>query len=328
MPLPDAIGLQGGIGVMHPEGTTDETLPIFLSIRCQLQSGEQAEYRFSLMPRKGSLQVSQEHCVIQQHDTVFAELIRDTEEYSFSGPEHFVNTRLDDEEWTRSHLLLQSFFYVDPITSFLKTLREIEVYTLDPEQIRGVQEGALSYRLLADGSNAAEIADLLRKSDHWSMFLEYLSKCVPSIVNVQVVKEGVRTWLRLKQEWEGGYRYIEGRQVSDGTWRMIGVLLALFQEPAATLIAIEEPERYIHPGALSAVLGAIRTASRQSQIIITTQSPELLNDKHIDPKSILVVEWRDGASHVSPLTEGARQVLETKLQTAGELMAAGALEGF
>ena len=79
---------------------------------------------------------------------------------------------------------------------------------------------------------------------------------------------------------------------SSGTLRMLGLMTALFSEPSAKLIGIEEPENYIHPSALSGFVDHLRDASADIQFMVTTHSPLLL-DYLDDPGAIRVVR-RDG----------------------------------
>ena len=61
-------------------------------------------------------------------------------------------------------------------------------------------------------------------------------------------------------------------------------LVALFQStnwqrPKVPLVGVEEPEIALHPAAALVLLEAIREASRTTQILVTSHSPELLDDE-------------------------------------------------
>jgi len=82
--------------------------------------------------------------------------------------------------------------------------------------------------------------------------------------------------------------------VSNGTLRALGILVALFQLADSgrtmSLIGVEEPELYIHPGAVGVLLDALREASQRGQVLVTTHSPDLLDSKDIDASAILAVQ--------------------------------------
>lgn len=92
-------------------------------------------------------------------------------------------------------------------------------------------------------------------------------------------------------------------QFSDGTLRAIALFTALAQ-PVANLpafIAIDEPELGLHPAALALFAGLVRSVSPYSQVILSTQSPALLDE--FTPEEVVVVEAPRGAStfqHLDP----------------------------
>lgn len=85
--------------------------------------------------------------------------------------------------------------------------------------------------------------------------------------------------------------------LSDGTLRFICLVTALLQpedlaKPATILI--DEPELGLHPYAINVLAGLIRSVSHDNQIIISTQSVELINLFTVD--DIIVVDKHHGAS--------------------------------
>ena len=115
--------------------------------------------------------------------------------------------------------------------------------------------------------------------------------------------------------------------MSDGTLRAFGVLLAVFQAAGSVpgkkpplLIGLEEPEMALHPAAAAVLLAALREASRSCQILVTSHSPELLDNADIHADSILAVENQDGITAVGSLDQANVGILRDKLFTAGELL--------
>ena len=86
------------------------------------------------------------------------------------------------------------------------------------------------------------------------------------------------------------------------------------------LVGIEEPEIALHPAAAGVLLDALRDAAYKRQVIITTHSPDLLDNKHLDVDSILAVESHDGNSIVAPVDKVGKSVLRDRLCTAGEFL--------
>ncbi len=74
------------------------------------------------------------------------------------------------------------------------------------------------------------------------------------------------------------------QNASDGTLRLIAYNILLNEPELPLLIAIEEPERNLHPGALSDIAHVLEQIAQYSQVIITTHSSQLLDA--FDPESL------------------------------------------
>lgn len=85
-------------------------------------------------------------------------------------------------------------------------------------------------------------------------------------------------------------------QLSDGTLRAIALFTALAQprDKIPGILTIDEPELGLHPAALSLFFDVVRVASQHAQIILSTQSPQLLN--YVTPDEVIVAERQGGES--------------------------------
>jgi len=86
------------------------------------------------------------------------------------------------------------------------------------------------------------------------------------------------------------------RQLSDGTLRFICLTVLLLQ-PASLqpdTILLDEPELGLHPYALNVLAGLLRQAGERKQMIVSTQSVELINA--LEPEDIIVVDRKEGES--------------------------------
>jgi AAA domain, putative AbiEii toxin, Type IV TA system len=212
----------------------------------------------------------------------------------------------------------------------LRTLAAMRVYSIEPGKLRQMQEPDSGTSLKPDGSNATSVLrEIERQSARdFERISDILATIVPNTKQVSVKKHGKSLSLEFTQEWGEKKRLrFEGFNMSDGTLRAIGLLAAVFQRPTPSLIAVEEPEATIHPGALESVLDVLRHASRQMQVVITTHSPDLLEAKWIEDRHLRIVEWIEGATRVAPVSEATRQALQTHLMSAGELLRSNAQSG-
>lgn len=81
---------------------------------------------------------------------------------------------------------------------------------------------------------------------------------------------------------------------SDGTLRFIALATLLMQPDMPEIIIIDEPELGLHPVAINTLAGLIKKASARSQIIISTQSVNLVGN--FEPENIITVDRIDDQS--------------------------------
>ncbi|MBF0374731.1 MAG: ATP-binding protein [Alphaproteobacteria bacterium] len=128
---------------------------------------------------------------------------------------------------------------------------------------------------------------------------------------------------------DGGTFPFNVDQMSDGTLRVLGLLVALYQQPAPATIALEEPEQTVHPGVLRVLAEAIEEVSDTRQILVTTHSPDLLD--RFDPaqmsKRVIAVEMENGVTTAKPLNAAQIEAVRSNLFTLGQLMSIEGLHG-
>ena len=88
---------------------------------------------------------------------------------------------------------------------------------------------------------------------------------------------------------------------SDGTIRFICLATALIQPYYPSTIIVDEPELGLHPYAIDVLAELIKSASGETQVIISTQSPALVNN--FEPEDIVIVDRKDGASTFTRLNK-------------------------
>ena len=76
---------------------------------------------------------------------------------------------------------------------------------------------------------------------------------------------------------EGYDKPIPLERASEGTLRLIAYFILLNEPELPPLIAIEEPERNLHPAALTEIANVLERIAEHSQVIITTHSSQLLD---------------------------------------------------
>lgn len=191
-------------------------------------------------------------------------------------------------------------------------------------ELQKPQEGRL---LKPAGENLVSVVGHLERAapSQLAIVQEYLQSVVPMVHGIERIQVGPMETLEFRQDMAGAkhpWRFL-AQSMSDGTLRALGVLVALFQanrDYAPTLVGIEEPETALHPAASAALREALTRASQQVQIIVTSHSPDLLDDSSLPADSFLAVASEGGETRIAPLDEASRESMRQHLFSAGELL--------
>lgn len=104
------------------------------------------------------------------------------------------------------------------------------------------------------------------------------------------------TWLQSGSDYP-----MQPYHLSDGSIRFICLATALLQPNPPSTIIIDEPELGLHPAAISILAELIKSASKRTQVVVATQSPELIN--YFSIEDIIVTNRENGASTFKRLKE-------------------------
>jgi len=115
--------------------------------------------------------------------------------------------------------------------------------------------------------------------------------------------------------------------LSDGTLRVMAILSALIS-PKATLILIEEPEIAVHPGLLGRLLKEIDAYSTDRQILMSTQSPQVVSWAR--PDGLRLVSRAEKRTTIRSIHAEERARIDRYLNdegTLGDYVYEGGLDG-
>lgn len=278
-----------------------------------LFSGKEAEYYVSIAGKvNGEIRVLQEKCVIDN----FAYEVNAGKVtlLTSSGPQEM------DEKYSQTELFLPVFYKQTPMQVVLEFLRNAGHYSIYPDSLRSLRKLSASMRLMDEGFNLSSILRNMQREfpQSFQNLLRSMSTVVSDITDIEIKSAGGFLVIRLGHQTDGHVNYFDLSQESDGTLRLLAMLTALHQEPPAPLMTLEEPELNIHPGALHALYEVIKEASKRSQIILSSHSPDLISV--CDPDEIRVVEKVNGSTSISPLDERQVSIINDKLFSTSDLL--------
>jgi predicted ATPase len=151
--------------------------------------------------------------------------------------------------------------------------------------------------LFEDASNLAAFLYLLqeRYPDFYDRIVKTIQLVIPFFKNF-VLRPNALNAQTIRMEWQDKFsdKIFTASSLSDGSLRFICMATLLLQPKLPPLIILDEPELGLHPTAISILAGLLKKASVRSQVLISTQSVNLVNE--FEPENVIVVDREEGAS--------------------------------
>ena len=113
--------------------------------------------------------------------------------------------------------------------------------------------------------------------------------------------------------------------LSDGTIRFLFLMTVLCNPDPPPLIAIDEPETGLHPSMFPIIAEYAAEASKRTQVIFSTHSPQFLDAFSDYNPTTTVTAWKDGETKIKNLDREALQEW-LKHYSLGTLFLSGDLE--
>lgn len=240
----------------------------------------------------------------------------------------FVDGKRLQQEIPDNEVLLSRRVYLRPapapytLTRVLSGMKFASVY---PNMMREPRRLETGYFLHEDCSNWGSIIRRMRKArigkESLERVLDLMRIALPELKQISVRNVGgyVIPQFLISSPTKEKDHYLDPIQVSDGTLRLLGMLLHLYQYPRPRLLALEEPEQTIHPGLLGVLVDAITEVSQTTQVIISTHSPYVLDLFPVE--DIRVVYKDEEVSKISKVKESQIAAVKKGLMSVSEIMA-------
>jgi predicted ATPase len=213
-------------------------------------------------------------------------------------------------------------------------LRGMRFYQLSPLEMSAPKSPSPGEILKEGGENIAGVIERLsfERPRVKERILGYLATIVPGLEDVRCVHWGRNETIEFVQKLSGSDapQTFHAKSMSNGTLRALGALVAITQPVEGTnpvlLVGIEEPEAALHPAAAGALMDALREAAARKQVIVTTHSPDLLDQIDPDTDRLLVAQIGGGGTMIGPIDQASRQAIREDLYTPGDLLGMDQLE--
>ena len=232
---------------------------------------------------------------------------------SWQEPVTTVATFLEPSGWQRKHR--PGAGGVPDVSTLDRVLSRTRYYAFDAEVIATPVALSPDVELGPKGSSLAAVLDQLRDRDpeRFQRLNQDLKSWLPEFDQVlfETPNQGIReVLLRVA----GSRRGIRASELSHGTLFALALMTLANLPTPPPFVAIEEPDRGVHPRMLRRVQDALHRlaypaehAERRDsvQVVATTHSPFFLDLFRDHPEHVVISEKKDGRATFVPLTKRA-----------------------
>lgn len=330
-PLDEVLRERGGMReVLRRSGEHIASFEIALDFALPGGAGE-GRYGFELTRHNGGgVAVSREVCEVR-YSGVDGGLFRFT---ARDGEVVASNLKTQLPRVFPDRLALVSASSREEFRPLYDALTEMYCYRFTPGILRVPQTPESgTYLHSPNGHNLPAVLGFMKQNtpETFERIQRYMKAIVPGLEQVgrlEIPIADLETIQFIQQvvDWNNPLRFT-AINMSDGTLRALAVLTALLQDGDSrpTLIELEEPETALHPAAAGILWDALTEGAERTQVLVSTQSPDLLDRSDIPLDVILAVDMEAGKTTIGPLVESSRNLLRKRLTTPGELLRQGML---
>ncbi len=189
-----------------------------------------------------------------------------------------IKEQLDDPSTLAVSMLGQSAHH-PRVSALRRFIIDWHLSYLSTDAMRDVTEAGPQSRLSQTGDNLPNVIQYLQKKypERLEKIISVLSERVPRLENIDT-KSMIDGRLLLHIKDAPFEQPILAKFTSDGTLKLLAYLTLFHDRQPPQLIGIEEPENYLHPRLLTGFVEDCIKASMGGQFIITTHSPQFVNE--------------------------------------------------
>ena len=221
------------------------------------------------------------------------------------------------------------------IRTLKRYLEQLKVFhfndTTISSRIRNGGNASDNGYLRSDGGNIAAYLYRMKENEasypYYQRIIRHIRMVMPQFSEFYLEPD-IGDGISLRWKAIGSDEVFGAHQLSDGTLRFIALTTLLMQpsDNAPMTIILDEPEIGLHPYAVTVLAEEMRMAAKTSQLIISTQSPMLLNQ--FDCEDIITADY-DPVFKRSILRRHSRKELNAWLDdySLGELWEKNVLGG-
>jgi len=173
-----------------------------------------------------------------------------------------------------------------PSHAIRKAIDSISIYgyfdTGSSSKLRFPTEFSSTVKLQKNGENLSQLLNQFKinKTLVYNKIEENLAKINPTYKSIEFANFSSQLYLSLREI--NLDKTIGALHISDGTLRFLLLMCIFYNPERGCIIGIDEPESGLHPDMIKSIGDMMKEATRESQLIIATHSPLLLNQFELE----------------------------------------------
>jgi ABC-type branched-subunit amino acid transport system ATPase component len=232
---------------------------------------------------------------------------------SSSGPQKSARAR-DQQNQSSFNISDQAFTWLRENLTIPTMVR------FDPDELRKPSELIQESRGIAfkneRGYGLPSVFDAIvnRDAEAFTKIQSDVRRLFPSIAKLGLVNVNSSTKSMAVTLVDG--TRVEAARMSEGLLYFLA-FTALKHVSDSRLFLIEEPENGLHPARIAEVMGVLKELSKESQIVIATHSPLVINE--LEGHQVSVLTRNESGTHSTLLSETPHFQERSKVYALGEL---------
>jgi hypothetical protein len=198
------------------------------------------------------------------------------------------------------------------------------IYRFSAERVGlGTYNFGTASRLLPNASNLAQVLDVLQSNTpKFRYFNELVREVLPQVYQVSVApKENNLVEIRVWTADPSAQRLdltVPLAQCGTGIGQVLAILYVAVFSTSSQVLIIDEPQSFLHPGAVRKLVQVLKSYSKH-QYIVATHSPTVISAA--DATSITMCRLAQGVSTLAPIDPNDAKDLRSYLSEVGARLA-------
>lgn len=184
------------------------------------------------------------------------------------------------------------------ISLLKKNYKDIRIYQSTIPEFPQLYDYKDKY-LMEDFSNLGRILNFLQKRKDRNFLLNLICEVVDGIKDFKIRVKNNLVELYFKDDYLDTIMY--SNEVSNGVLKFLCLIAILQQPKLPPLVCIENPEAELHFDVIPVLSDLLKETGKRTQMIITTNSADLLDNLSDVPETILVCDKLNGSTQINPL---------------------------